>query len=310
MDDPLEPAWPHTKTGFFYFPLRYIETAMSWTIESLPWDQFDASKVNPDLLAYAKAASLVEANGYVYIDYLSKLFPDDLAIRKDIDSWGWEETRHGKALRAWAEKADPNFNYDESMRLYKEKFKFPEAPIRGSQAMELVARCAIETGTSSFYTAMRDASEEPVFKELCRRIAGDEIRHYKLFYGYLERRYGKTASRWSRLKMLIKRSLEVTDEELCFAYAAANLGEVKPEELPKYAKKYLNFIAGIFEPHHLKHAMSLMAKAAGFRLRGSLAQALAVIFHSVVRLRLKLDTFTAAVGSVARDRLFPRLLER
>lgn len=281
-----------------------------WTIESLPWDQFDASKVNPDLLAYAKAASLVEANGHVYIDYLHKLFPDDPEIRKDIEAWGWEETQHGKALRAWAEKADPSFNYDEAMRLYQEKFKFPEAPIRGSQAMELVARCAIETGTSSFYTAMRDASDEPVFKELCRRIAGDEIRHYHLFYGYLERHYGKAASRWSRLKMLIKRSMEVTDEELCFAYAAANLGEVRPEDLPKYAKSYLSFIAGIFESRHLKNAIALMAKAAGFQVKGSVAQALAVIFHSVVRLRMKFDNFIAAAGSVVTDRSFPKALGR
>lgn len=281
-----------------------------WTIESLPWDQFDASKVNPDLLAYAKAASLVEANGHVYIDYLHKLFPDDPAIRKDIEAWGWEETQHGKALRAWAEKADPNFNYDEAMRLYQEKFKFPDAPIRGSQAMELVARCAIETGTSSFYTAMRDASDEPVFRELCRRIAGDEIRHYNLFYGYLEKRYGRQVSRWARLKMLIQRSMEVTDEELCFAYAAANLGEINPADLPKYAKSYLNFIAGIFEVRHLKNAMSLMAKAAGFRLKGVFAQALAVTFHSVVRLRMKFDHLTAVVGSVVADRPHQKWLAR
>jgi rubrerythrin len=259
-----------------------------WTIESLPWDQFDAAKVNPDLLAYAKAASLVEANGQVYINYLAQLFPNDPEIQRDIERWGSEEIQHGKALRTWAEKADPSFDYVQAMRIYQEKFKFPEAPIRGSQAMELVARCAIETGTSSFYTAMRDAGDEPVFKELCRSIAGDEIRHYHLFFSYLEKRYGKNAGRWARLRTLLQRSMEVTDEELCFAYAAANLGEVVPEQLPKYAQHYLNFMANLFEVRHLKNAMMMMARAAGFPIKGFVAQAIAIVFHSGLRVRFKL----------------------
>jgi rubrerythrin len=230
---------PHL-AGFFFLFLQksIIKRAIGvnllshWTIESLPWEEFELTKVSPDLLAFAKAASLVEANGDKYIGYLHQLFPNDPEIRQDIERWGFEETQHGRALRAWAEKADPSFNYDEAMKIYLRTFKFPDAPIRGSQAMELVSRCAIETGTSSFYTAMRDASSEPVFRELCRRIAGDELRHYHLFYNYLQKGYMQDVSRWSRLKMLLKRSMEVTDEELCYAYAAANLGEVVPGNLP------------------------------------------------------------------------------
>lgn len=251
----------------------------------MPWDKFEASKVNPELLAYAKAASLVEANGSVYIRYLQQVFPDDAEIRKDIEAWGIEESQHGKALRAWAEKADPNFDYDRAMAIYQRAFQFPEAPLRGSPSLELVSRCAIETGTSSFYTAMRDVAEEPVFKELCRRIAGDEIRHYQLFYSYLEKRYARKIGRWARLKMLLKRSLEVTDEELCYAYAAANLGEVKPADLPKYAAHYLWFMSDIFQTRHLRNALSLMAKAAGIPIRKSLAHALATVVHGFMRFR-------------------------
>lgn len=255
-----------------------------WTIESLPWDQFDSSKVNPDLLAFAKGASLVEANGHMYIGYLQQFFPDDSEIRKDIEAWGMEESQHGKALRAWAEKADPTFDFDQAMSLYKKAFKFPEAPIRGSQANELVSRCAIEVGTSSFYTAMRDASEEPVFKELCRRIAGDEIRHYNLFFSYLEKHYKHKTTRWARLKMLLQRSMEVTDEELCFAYAAANLGEVNPAHLPKYSQAYMRFMSDIFKAKHLKTAMALMARAAGFPIRNWAAHLLAVSLHNIFRI--------------------------
>jgi rubrerythrin len=293
--DPLEPGWPHTNSGFFfdsstsyfYIDIEWSERLARWTIDSLPWEQFDHSKVSPSLLAYAKAAALVEANGHIYIDYLKKVFPEDLQLQADIEKWGAEETQHGRALRAWAEKADPSFDYEKAMEIYQSAFRFPESPIRGSQAMELVSRCAIETGTSSFYTAMKDVADEPVFKELCRRIAGDEIRHYNLFYGYLQKSYSKGVSRWSRLRMLLKRSLEVTDEELCFAYAAANLGEVIPSDLPRYANHYLNFLANIFESKHLKHAMAMMGRAAGFNIPGRFAEWLAIVLKNLFRLRLK-----------------------
>ncbi len=48
-----------------------------WTLEDIPWDRFDPSKVDPDLLRLAKAASLVEYNGGDYAAYLCNVFPDD-----------------------------------------------------------------------------------------------------------------------------------------------------------------------------------------------------------------------------------------
>src|SRR3546814_4742156 len=49
--------------------------------------------------------------------------------------------------------------------------------IRGSRAGELVARCMVEVGTSSYYRALGDAATEPALKAICRFIAGDELRH-------------------------------------------------------------------------------------------------------------------------------------
>src|SRR5258708_25612692 len=47
---------------------------------------------------------------------------------------------------------------------------------------EMVARCVVEIGTSAYYTALREAAAEPVLQEICRHIAADELRHYRLFY--------------------------------------------------------------------------------------------------------------------------------
>ena len=39
-----------------------MTTAKRWTLQDIPWDRFDAAKVNPDILKVAKAAALVEYN--------------------------------------------------------------------------------------------------------------------------------------------------------------------------------------------------------------------------------------------------------
>ena len=45
----------------------------------------------------------------------------------------------------------------------------------------------VETGTSSYYTALGEATAEPVLKQVCKLIAADEYRHFKLFYDHMRR---------------------------------------------------------------------------------------------------------------------------
>src|SRR5258708_8674981 len=51
----------------------------------------------------------------------------------------------------------------------------------------MIARCIVEIGTSSYYSALREAAAEPVLQEICRHIAADELRHFRLFYKHLDR---------------------------------------------------------------------------------------------------------------------------
>lgn len=265
-----------------------------WTIESLPWDQFDRSKVDPQLLAYAKAASLVEANASDYVEYLLNVFKEHCDLHSDIIEWGEEEKQHGMALRLWAEKADPQFDYAISMQRFRQAYKINtnvQTSTRGSEALELVSRCVVETGTSSFYMALRDVGVEPVFREICRRIAGDEIRHYNLFHQHLEKKFAAQVSRFSRMKAVLSRALEVTDEELCFAFAAANTSqEIRAEDLSKYAKEYMHFMGHIFESRHLHFAVDMMAKAAGLKLRPSSSRVLGSLLHKSIQFKLKLSS--------------------
>ena len=104
--------------------------------------------------------------------------------------WAKEEEQHGLALGRWAELADPDFKLDDGFARFTAMYRIPvdaTESVRGSRAAELCARCVVETGTSSLYSALRDAADEPVLKAICKNIALDEFKHYRLFYVHMER---------------------------------------------------------------------------------------------------------------------------
>ena len=47
-----------------------------WSLDDIPWEKFDPSKVDPELVKIVKAASMVEYNGGDYATYLCNVFSD------------------------------------------------------------------------------------------------------------------------------------------------------------------------------------------------------------------------------------------
>lgn len=243
-----------------------------WTIEELPWDKLDRSKVTPDLLNIIKAAALVEYNAVDYGEYLCQVFKGDANVTKDIEDWVKEEVQHGKALGMWAEAVDPNWNFDEAMTRFREGYT-PEhftsnvsASVRGSRAAEMVARCMVEIGTSSYYTAIRNSAEEPVIKQISKYIAGDEFRHYKCFYDIMQK-YLKVdrLSKFGRLKVAISRIAEREDDELAYAYFAANAAANDNYDRETYSREYLGRAYAYYKKPEVDRAVSMIFKACGFK---------------------------------------------
>ena len=61
-----------------------------WSLDDIPWEAFDASKVDRELLKVVKAASLVEYNGRDYAAYLRSVFPNDLDFQRAAETWAEE----------------------------------------------------------------------------------------------------------------------------------------------------------------------------------------------------------------------------
>lgn len=247
-----------------------------WTIDDIPWDQFDPSKIEGEIVPVVKTAALVEHNSADYAIYLCNVFPDDRAFQDATMSWAAEEKRHGESLGRWAQAADPGFDFIASLKRFVDGYRIPvnaSSSVRGSRSGELIARCVVECGTSSFYSALRDATEEPVLKAICHRIAGDEFRHYKLFYSYLQH-YLREERPWliSRLAVACGRFLEVSDDELAFAHHCANEPDLPYDRARAYGA-HSRAVAGYYRQHHVRRAAGMMLKASGVSPAGWVGRA-------------------------------------
>ncbi|MBT6118889.1 MAG: ferritin-like domain-containing protein [Rhodospirillaceae bacterium] len=260
-----------------------------WTLDDIPWDRFDPAKVDPEVIKVVKAASMVEANGGTYAHYLAKVFYDDPAFQDAAFQWASEEEQHGAALARWAELADPTFDFSARFEDFKEKVKLPDEidrSVRGTRTGELVARCIVEVGTSSYYSALGNATDEPVLKEMCRRIAADELAHYKLFYKHMKRYIDEEQlGFWRRLRVALGRVFESEDDELAYAYYAANHLDDGPYDRRVYARAYARRVYPFFRRRHVELGIAMILKAIGVRPRDWLTARLARLAHGFIRMR-------------------------
>ena len=253
-----------------------------WTMDDIHWSLFDPSKVEPNLLAAIKAAALVEYNAPDYVTYLKRVFANsDSPTLAALEQWGQEETQHGRALGRWAEMADPNFKLEEAFARFRKGYTpahfgdGQQGSVRGSRRGEMIARCVVESGTSSYYSAIRDATEEPLLQEIAGRIAADEYRHYKLFYDTLQEQSEPDLSLWKKLKIAVGRVRESDDDELAYSYYCAN---VLPEEeaAKPYDRKIYSRLAGeasmtLYTRRHIQKLVQMVTKAVGANPHGWLA---------------------------------------
>ena len=248
-----------------------------WTLDDIDWQAFDASKVSPELIRVIKAAALVERNGSDYGEYLCNVFADDTQFKDHARVWAVEEEQHGAALGRWAELADPDFNFDQAFADFTQAYQIPldvTESVRGSRTGELIARCIVETGTSSFYSALRDAIEEPVLRQICKKIAADEFRHYKLFFTNMQRYLDvERLPLHKRIWVALTRFKEADDEELGTAYQVGNRlpMDVDPTS---FVDEYMGHAFGYYQERHARRVGHMVSQAIGFNPDGPMGRLL------------------------------------
>lgn len=263
-----------------------------WTLDDIRWGDFDASKVDPDILRAVKAAAMVEYNAPDYVAYLCNVFSDSPDVKEAVHQWGVEETQHGAALARWAELADPDFSFDAAFARFRQGYSIPKdavQSVRGSRAGELIARCVVESGTSSYYTAIKDATREPVLKQIAANIAADEFRHYKLFYDRFKDLDEVKPSFLLRARIALGRVSEADDDELAYAYYAANTppdGSV-PYSRECFSKAYEKRALGLYRRQHTDRLVAMVAKIIGLAPHGVFMRGVSALVWSFWRRRAR-----------------------
>jgi hypothetical protein len=161
----------------------------------------------------------------------------------------------------------------------------------------MIARCVVESGTSSFYSAIRDASAEPVLKEVAGRIAADEFRHYRLFYDILESDPEPDLPRWWKLWVAVTRVRESDDDELACAYYCGNVAPEDEGERPyrrkTYARAYRAKAMALYRRHHIDKLVKMVAKPAGFSPSGPMSEFAGAALWRVLTARAAMTANTA-----------------
>jgi hypothetical protein len=244
-----------------------------WRIDEVRWDAFDRSKLDPEIVALVKAAAMVERNGIDYGTYLNRVFVDDPDFRAAADRWSLEEVQHGDALGRWAMLAEPGWDFEAAFHRYRTGYHLPlldaDMSVRGSRTGELIARCMVESGTSSYYSALGDAAREPVLQEICRLIAADEFRHFKLFYDHMKRYLRREQiGIWQRIRIAAGRIGESEDDELAYAFYCGNAPAEAAYRHQQAIAGYMSRAMGMYRYGHLERAVGMILKAVGLPPRG------------------------------------------
>lgn len=197
------------------------QVVLPWRLEDIDLSRAEANKVrdNEPLFFLICSSSFVESGSDLYTRNLVEHFHDDdeAELRAWLDQhWEPEELQHGRALAAYIRQVWPEFDWDAAYASFLKEYSAvctmeELEPIRG---LEMVARCVVETGTSTMYRAINALTDEPVLKQLTDNIRKDEVRHFSHFYHHFQRyRSRDKLGRFGVLRTIVARLREMKGED-------------------------------------------------------------------------------------------------
>lgn len=201
-----------------------------WTLAQIDYPRVNAGAVHDvdDLFYLVVTASFIESGSDTYTRNLVGHFTDWPEIADWlVHQWQPEELQHGRALRTYAQTVWPEFDWPAAYAAFFDEYSklCTMEELEDDRALELVARCVVETGTVTYYQTLRDLAVEPVLADLADRIRADEVRHYKHFFRYFRRlRDERGITRLQVVGALRRRLLELraSDAEIALRHAWAH----------------------------------------------------------------------------------------
>lgn len=211
------------------------------------------------------SASFIETATDTYASNLTAYYAGDEEATAWLDRhWQHEELQHGRALKRYVQTAWPDFDWDRVYQAFFAEFSANctlEA-LEPSRCLEMVSRCIVEMGTSSYYTTLSRLSPEPVLSQLTQLIREDEVHHYKYFYRYFLRyRECEHLGRIRILKAILHRLHMIDGEDSSIAlkhvYLTRHPDVIFNNQLYRALQKQGRYWMGPQFPHGMSVKMTL-----------------------------------------------------
>jgi hypothetical protein len=264
----------------------------SWSMEDIPYAALARERVRDDrrLFYLVASASFIEITSDLYTQNLVEYFRHDREIADWLERvWQKEEVQHGAALRRYVETAWPDFDWDAAYQ----DFLAAYAPLctvdqlAATRALEMAARCVVETGTATFYRMLSERTHEPVLKLLAARISADEVRHYKHFYRWFLRYQAvERPGRAAVLRTLWNRAAEIDAEDAFLAFRAVFLArhphsDCRKDDYDAYRKAIVQL-----GKHHYPYGMMVKMLLKPLGLNAIVGRAASAAIASALRFLL------------------------
>jgi hypothetical protein len=262
-----------------------------WSLDDIPWHAICRDAVAPaEALFYLLAsASLMESATDLYTENLIDFFTGDQEVTSWLENyWLPEELQHGRALRRYVEIAWPEFAWEPAHRRFINEFRpFCDTALEPSRSLEMASRCVVETGTASYYRTLSRASPDPVLGVLTRRIAEDEVRHYKHFYRYFRKYQKREAPRRTAVLPALWRRLRMTGGDdsyivLKHVYSTRHAGEPFDIEVYRRLRRQCRALLHDHFPHEMSVRMLLKPLGLGPRAQRMTLPVIAAVARRVV----------------------------
>ena len=232
-----------------------------WSLDSIDWSAIrsDTAKGSEAFFYLVAAASFMESATDRYTANLIAQFRGEDEVTAWLEQhWLPEELQHGRALRGYVQIAWPNFDWDRAYEAFLNEFSCycSADELEPTRAREMASRCVVEMGTASYYTTLSRMSHDPVLATIARRIAEDEIRHYKHFYRYFRRyqqiepetRVAVFGALFNRLRMIDRQDSLIAMKHL---YAGMHPGQPFDRRTYRALRSDLRFLIRPHFPHRM-----------------------------------------------------------
>ena len=238
-----------------------------WTLDDIPWHSIDRDALaQEEMLFYlATTASFIETATDTYARNLIEYYVGNEEITVWLEQhWQHEELQHGRALKRYVQIAWPTFDWEKVYRAFFAEFSAncKVEALEPTHCLEMVSRCIVEMGTSSYYTSLSKLSPDPVLSQITRLIREDEVRHYKYFYRYfLLYCQRENLGRGKIFKAVLRRLRMIDGEDssiaLKHAYAVRHPGVPFDNRLYRKIQKQGRYLMGPHFPHEMSVKMVL-----------------------------------------------------